>query len=228
MGHEIIVKTRHSVDVKRSSMSSAYGVLSQSLAEINRDLLKVDTKLVNKLELQWNNELAVDRVDELISIYGYPMMYSRSPGGSAIWRYVPPLNVKLTPPNVKPLSPLNFQYDQIEVRDAAYYRDKPLPHFDFMTVTVPMRLKMNTLKNLYDITSSASYQQVGGLLSSGCNFIEEAIGTFAIIKQYNDGYITANDAREKHSISISGLVKERRDNFVSKPMRDAMEEYIFS
>ncbi len=127
-------------------------------------------------------------------------------------------------------------YRSIKIEDKNIVHFKPMPHSDFMTVTINQWLKPKTIKKLSKITTSASYYPEGGELSAACGEMGANIITFAVIKMFDMGWLDLTYARvvyDKlilHFLQEEYLPGEKTDDLWSYPMplRDACEEFVMS
>lgn len=176
----------------------------------------------NYLNLEWNNELAINRVYQTINLLGKePDIIDARLGGRAIWNSP---DARIT----------GNSYYEFDIRDVSFLHLKPITHSDFFFVSISMTLKAETIRNLNEITDSVYYYPIGGILYSSCGELEASIATFAVVKQYDDGLITLSEARERYNYYVKLILEEffeaeKSSNMWSRsmPIRDAMERYIF-
>ena len=203
------------------------------LAEVTK-IPKGVNRISNVLNLQWKNELAIQRVYQMRMLTGRnPNMYDPELGGGATW-----FRVRAEVPNH---NGTYGYYDRVEILDDAIFHAKPVNHADFLYVFMKMRIKPHKVKELQEITDSTYYYGRGGILHSTCGEIEASIATFAIIKMFNHDIRSKLELREYYNSLVKAVLGEYFMNEkkasqlghnnpykLPHPVRDAIESYIFS
>jgi hypothetical protein len=177
----------------------------------------------NTWNINWNNQLAIQRVYELSKMLNKsPDVIGKRVGQSAIW-YNPSSTTG------------NGQYHRIEVLDQGYQHLHPTRHSDFMLVWFRMELKPEKAENISKINPSIIYYQPGQLIGVNCNFLAAGIGAISVIKEYNDCKISLEEAKDLSDIRLSDLADEFLESEQSVDIRnyptslkDILESYIMT
>jgi len=191
-------------------------------------------KIENTDGINWKNQLAIQRYYNMKMLIGLePNMIDKNNGGAATW-----FRVKTKVPNQH--GDYGY-YDRIEILDDAVLHTKPVNHADFFYVFMKMRIKPEKVGKLQDITDSMYYYGRGGVLHSTCGEMEASMATFAIAKMWNHSIFSAIELREFYNVIIKSILGEYFANekkasqaghnnpyLFPHPIRDSVEEYIFS
>ena len=194
-------------------------------------------KYQNVWNLQWKNQLAINRVYQIaLLLKRNPDMIDAKPDGMAWWKKP---NMKINPKfrkikkrGVYP-SFHKYRYYEFRIYDADFSHNKPIRHSDFFFVGIERSLKPETICHMQEITDSTYYYGVGRILYSTCGELEASMATFAIVIAYDNGEISLLEARERYNTYIKTILgeffkSEKVNNIWDQPMpfRDATENYI--
>ncbi len=179
-------------------------------------------RYANIWNLQWKNELAMQRVYQIAFLLDRePDALDPRSDGMAWWK--------------NPRSRSGFgHYYEFRIYDSDYAHSKPVRHSDFFYVALRRRLKPNTICHMQEITDSTYYYGVGGILYSTCGELEASMATFAIVIAYDNDEISLLEARERYNTYIKTIVGEFFENEKHSDMwrlnnwqfRTAIEKYI--
>lgn len=197
-----IVSHKNSVELKMEAQS--HSIIESELNHMKFGPLSMVDPNAKKYNpdtirgFNWNNKLAAQRVFETMDLLGRkPDLIDPKPGGCAIW-YKPSLF----------FGKGKSLYNSLEIKDGAYYHEKPAEHLDFYFLSLKYHVKPDKQSKIHRITGSAYYYSVGGLLYAGCHFPGASIVTFDIIKEYNEDMISLEDARELYNGRIARAMEE--------------------
>lgn len=184
-------------------------------------LSAADEDAVLPTDMHWENELAMQRVEELRQRFGEPDAIDKRRGGFARWIQPPALGTEGATSDGNPCC-----YEFIMVEDVGYFHHS---HLDFLFVGIHMPLKKETQKQVLDLTGSAYYYAVGEILVAGCHFLGASIGTFSVVKDLNEGLITIPEAQKRYSQRIGDLHEEKKNINAADypPLLSIYERYIF-
>jgi len=191
----------------------------------NKGLLNAKRRISSRFSdfYEWNNQLAIQRVEEMTEEIGIKYQYAhsdKSPDGFVIWIY--------------PLLKNGMQYKQIKINDTAILHLSPDPHYDFFDVTVEMVVPTpEKAGEIMSISTSISIHRGRNEVSAGCHFLGAGIYTLYLVKLVNEGKISAETARGMYGHELEELVKEqslvdnRRDGDpIERPLSDMYHQYV--
>nr|QBK92684.1 MAG: uncharacterized protein LCPAC401_03220 [Pithovirus LCPAC401] len=172
---------------------------------------------VNIYDLEWKNKLAMIRVYETLSYFkSEPKSVDPTSGGEVVWR-----NVSC--------------WDRIVIRDVAFVHRKPKPHVDFLHLMYSCELRPEKANQLHRISGSIIYNSVSKKLIASCDFIAASIGSFVIVRLFNNGDIHIDSVSNMYDNVIIELHKEFEKSISyldqSKspcPIRMTYEKYLHS
>jgi hypothetical protein len=190
--------------------------LTHALRDLTwNNLTKSNRDYTNILGLEWDNELAMQKANNIADSFPYSSI-DPTPGGHVIWRNVPTSN--------------GHSWYESRITDGFYLHTKPGDHGDFYFFTTIMSLKAHKIPELSKISGSITYYSVGKELTTGCHFEGAAVGTMTIVKMFNDDEINLHEAQRLYDVYIKKLTAELPAdlNGDPTPWKDAMIDYIFS
>ena len=168
----------------------------------------------NKLNLDWDNKLAIKRVYQTIKMLGKdPDVVGKDKNQSVIW-YKPRIDVT------------DRNYDRIEIMDQSYHYLQPTKRGDFYFVSYRMEIKPNKIHDVSKINNSAFYYSRGSLVTVGCHYIGAALATFSVLKDYNNDKISLLQAKKELKSRNNKLFEEFEQDKIKYKV--ILEKYITS
>ena len=174
-------------------------------------------KRFNIFDLKWKNQLAMIRVYETFVYFKCkPKSIDPTPGGEVVWRDV-------------------SCWDRIVIRDVAFVHKKPKLHVDFLHLMYSCELHPEKANQLHRISGSIIYGSVSKKLIASCDFIAASIGSFVVVKLFNNGDIHIDSVSNIYDKVIIELHEEFKKSIgyfdQSKspcPIRTEYEKYLHS
>ncbi len=174
-------------------------------------------KRLNLYDLDWSNKLAMIRVYETLEYYKVkPKSIDSTRGGEVVFRNI-------------------SGWDRLVIRDVAFIHMKPTIHVDFLHIAHSCELHPDKAKQLHRISDSIMYNSVSKMLIASCGFVAASIGSFVIVKLFNNDDIHINTVSNLYDRVIIELHKEFKlsigylDQSKSPaPLRHVYEKYLHS
>ena len=169
----------------------------------------------NRYDLLWDNKLAMLRVYETLEYYKVkPKSVDLSRGGEVVFRDI-------------------GQWKRIVIRDVDPIHLKPKPHVDCIHLAYSFCLSQEKVSQLHKISGSITYNSVGKMLYSGCDFVAASIGTFVIVVLFSRGDMKIDEASKMYDRVIIELYEEFHKSicFLDQsnslaPIRDSYEKFL--
>ncbi len=174
-------------------------------------------KRFNVYDLEWKNQLAMIRVYETFVYFKTkPKSIDPTSGGEVVWRDV-------------------SGWDRIVIRDVAFVHRKPKLHVDFLHLMYSCELRPEKANQLHRISGSIIYGAVSKKLIASCDFIAASIGSFVVVRLFNNGDIhidSVSNIYDKVIIELHEEFKKSIGYFDQSespcPIRTEYEKYLHS
>lgn len=201
--------------------------LSSSIRRIVKEKSEEFPNIFPELK-RYKNKLLVARVNEMVE-------WLTAIGATKEQR-MPDIGKKVVyfwnPPGILQ----NSRYLRWELRDWAYFHDRPGDHKDFLFGYIHMNIPDEKVKHLNDISGSIVYYPVGRELSAGCHVRAAFVATLSIVKMYVTDHITLVEAINMYDRLVGKLVNEEVRNglgvtnrgFSRTPLADTYEKYLLA
>jgi len=125
-----------------------------------------------------------ERLQDIINVYGKPTTIDKKSGGFAVW-------------NQKTLKKKKKCYDRIVIRDEQIPHLKPLPHIDFLYLTIDYYIPLPKLLQVLGITQSLMYDQLKQQITVRCHWMKANINTLYLAIKIADGNLTLKEVKSK-------------------------------
>jgi hypothetical protein len=161
------------------------------------DILRKDM-----LDLGWENQLAIQRVNEFVFRGFEPSNIKKGKNGYVIWDNLP-------------------GWKRLEIRDeAVLHLDSP-PNIYIMFATCILNIPADKVDKIKLISPTITYNELTKEITSVCNFLGASIAIFAHVKLYAEGHYKIEDAILGCNRTIKRLTNEL--NVFEKKMNDINE-----
>lgn len=174
----------------------------------------------NKYKIQWDNELAVQEVYKMASVYDEPIGTDSKKNlkeGVMVWTNVYPLVImKLLDRNLikKTNVPKHAMISKIEIRSKAFIHDKPKRHVDHLHVTIEQSIPKQFMPLISKLSGSIYNYKAGDEFTACCDFYGAFVASLYTTQMYINGVIGAERAIELYNTYIMMTASEKASEIV--------------
>nr|QBK90673.1 MAG: uncharacterized protein LCPAC104_01700 [Pithovirus LCPAC104] len=150
------------------------------------NLIKNGILISNSLELEWDNELAISRVDHISSSFN-PDCVDTKKDGVVIWNN-------------------KGGFKRIEIRDEKFIHFVPEIHVDFMRSVISYRIPEQKIVDVRNLSESVQYDSLRGELSASCHTVGANVATLYLAIQIANGNKSVIEARRMYGTTIKSTL----------------------